>query len=488
MSPPRCPPSLLPALLVVLLSACASAPEPTPPPATLPGRWSTPLPHAGDPVAMQDWWRRTGDPALADLVAEADRRSPTVDIAAARVAQARAAAGSARASLWPSFGLGLSATRVRQPVTTQPAAPVTPGAPAAPSGSTSQAIELTTAQAGLDAAWEIDLFGARRQALSAAQARVRAGELQWHDARISLAAEVAQAYVGLRACEAVAQLLEQQARSQSRSAELTSQKVRVGFDAPATGALADAAAAESASRLGAQQAECDVLRQALVLLTGLPLETLQPRLAGGTARLPQPQAFTVREVPAQALSQRPDVRAAQEAVAAAAADLGSARAQRWPVLRLVGTLAAVATEVAGVRVNSSSWSIGPALQVPLFDGGLRASNVDAASARYDEARAQFELQARRAVREVEESLIRLDAAHRRTADAQRAAQGFAEHFRAAEQRWEVGAGSLIDMEDARRLALNAQAALVDVQRERVAAWIALYKAMGGGWDGTQGAE
>ena len=103
-------------------------------------------------------------------------------------------------------------------------------------------------------------------------------------------------------------------------------------------------------------------------------------------------------------------------------------------------------------------------------------------ARYDEARAVYEQQARNAVREVEEALLRLEAARQREADAQRAASGYRDYFAAAEQRWRVGAGSLIEMEDARRFALNAQAALIAVQRERVAAWITLYKATGGGWD------
>jgi outer membrane protein TolC len=107
--------------------------------------------------------------------------------------------------------------------------------------------------------------------------------------------------------------------------------------------------------------------------------------------------------------------------------------------------------------------------------------VDAAEARYMEARARYEQRARVAVREVEEALVRLDAATRREADAQKAALGFREYFDAAQARWDVGAGSLLDLEEARRNALTAAAALVTVQRERVTAWVNLYKAVGGGW-------
>lgn len=453
--------------LLALLAGCASGPPAPSAPERLPAEWAGPLPHGGDPRALGDWWMRLGDEALPALVAQAQADSPTLAQAAARIAQARAAARASRAGLWPSLDLGLGLQRERAPG-------LVPGG---------GEITSTTGRAGVDAAWELDLFGARRASVNAAQARVEAGALQWHEARISLAAEVAQALVSLRACEALAGVLSQEAQSQGRIAELTRQKVRVGFESPSNGALAEAGAADSASRLVAQQAECEVLRQSLVLLTGLPHPALVARLAGGTARLPQPAAFEVRSVPAEVLAQRPDVGAAQRAVAAAAAEVGSAQAQQWPALRLAGSIAALVTEVAGVRTHASTWSIGPALGVPLFDGGLRAANLEAARGRYDEARAQFEQQARLAVREVEEALVRLDAATRRGADAERAASGYREFFRAAEQRWQVGAGSLIEMEDARRLALNAEAALVGVQRERVAAWIALYKAVGGGWDG-----
>ena len=108
-------------------------------------------------------------------------------------------------------------------------------------------------------------------------------------------------------------------------------------------------------------------------------------------------------------------------------------------------------------------------------------------ARYDEARAALDGRLRSAVGDVEEALLRLDAATRREADAQRAAQGFRDYYAAAEQRWRVGAGSLIDREDARRIALNAQSALLTVQRERVTSWITLYRALGGGWSASDAA-
>ncbi|MED5617947.1 efflux transporter outer membrane subunit [Ideonella sp. BN130291] len=445
----------------VLLTACASGPADVPSAAAAPARWASTLPHEGHAAGLAGWWSRFDDPLLPELVSSAERDSPSVAQALARIGQARAALRSTRAGLWPQINLATNAAAVHEP---------------------GQDGHLYTASAGADAAWEIDLFGARRQSAAAAQARVEGSRLAWHDARVSLAAEVAQTYVSLRTCEALAAVYEEEAGSQGRIAELTRQKVKVGFDAPATGALAEAGAAEAANRLAAQRADCAAVVHALVALTGLPYDALARQLADRRARLPAAAPFQVAAVPAAVLAQRPDVAAAQRELAAAAADVGAAQAQRFPVLSLAGTIAAVATRVAGITTHGSSWSIAPAASLPLFDGGLRAAGVEGAQARYDEARALFEQRARQAVREVEEALLRLDAAQRREADAQRAARGYREYFAAAQNRWQVGAGSLIEMEDARRLSLNAQAALVGVQRERVAAWITLYKAVGGGWD------
>jgi outer membrane protein TolC len=119
--------------------------------------------------------------------------------------------------------------------------------------------------------------------------------------------------------------------------------------------------------------------------------------------------------------------------------------------------------------------------LPIFDGGRRAANVDAAQARYEEAAALYAARVRQAVREVEEALVNLESARLRTEDARVAFEGYRASFAATEARHRSGLASLVELEDARRTALAAETAWVALQRERVAAWIALYRAMGGGW-------
>ena len=455
------------AFTVLLLAACSTPRLPSQPETPLPERWQAVLPHGGDVQALADWWRRFDDPLLPDLVAQAQASSPTLAQAAARIGQARAGLQSAQAQRWPGVTLNAQAQR---------------GAAVASNLTTS-----TQASATADAQWEVDLFGGTRAQVAAAQARSEQATLGWHAARVSLAAEVAQTYVSLRSCEAQRGVFDEDARSQLQSATLTREKVRVGFESPANGALADGAAADAGNRAIAQRADCDVLMQTLAVLTGQPVAALRTRLAAGSGRLPQPAAFAVAMLPTQLLAQRPDIAAAERDVVAAAADVGVADAARYPRLTFNGSIGLASLRSGGATSDGSTWGFGPALSLPLFDAGQRAANRDAAMARYDEARAALDARLRTAVGEVEEALLRLDAATRREADALRAAQGFRDFYAAAEQRWRVGAGSLIEREDARRIALNAQSALLTVQRERVAAWVTLYRALGGGWSANDAA-
>jgi NodT family efflux transporter outer membrane factor (OMF) lipoprotein len=354
-------------------------------------------------------------------------------------------------------------------------------------GAASDFFSVSQASLAADASWEVDLFGGIRAQAAAAEARAEQATLAWHAARISLAADVAQAYVSLRSCEAFRVVLDEDAASQRQSAGLTREKVLVGFESPANGGLADGAAADAGNRAIAQRAECDVLLQSLSVLTGQPIAALGAQLADRRAQVPQPAAFMVSTLPTQLLAQRPDIAAAERAVVAAAAEVGVAEAARYPRLTFNGSLGVAGLRVGGVTVDGNTWGFGPALTLPLFDAGQRAANQDAALARYDEARAALDGRLRNAVGEVEEALLRLDAATRREADAQRAVQGFRDYYAAAEARWRIGAGSLIDREEARRIALNAQSALLTVQRERVTWWIALYRVLGGGWSASDAA-
>ena len=451
---------------VLALGGCASGPEPSPEPvavaaAVLPPAWQAPLPHGGQLVALRDWWRQFDDPLLVQLIDAAQAASASLASAASRIEQARATRVAAGAALLPTLDGSASVSRGSPDFVT-------------PLGS--------VASVGVQAGWELDLFGGRRAARDAAQARVDGAQAAWHDARVSVAAEVAGTYIDLRACEAQLEKADADAASRAETARLTELSRQAGFEAPANAALARASAAQGRSLLAQRRAQCDLQVKALVALTGLAEPPLRQRLAAATARVPQPAQLEVARVPAQALAQRPDLFGAERAWAAAAAEVSQARSQQLPRISLAGSIGAMHAEAGPISASGGVWTLGPVvISMPLFDGGARRANVDAARARYVEAEAQYRGKLRGAVREVEEALIRLQATAERSADARIAADGFADSLRGAQARQQGGLGSLFELEDARRSALQSQSALIDLERERSAAWIALYRALGGGW-------
>lgn len=451
-------------LLLMPLGLLACAPLQAPAPqasAELPARWHAPLPHNGQIADLSQWWQRLGDPVLVDLIAAAQAASPSMASAASRIAQARAAQATSLAALGPTLDASASASRG----VSQPGVPV-----------------ATIAQAGLQAAWEIDLFGANRAASGAARAREESAQAQWHEARVSVAAEVANQYIGYRSCQVQLALSRQDAGSRAETARLSGLTTRAGFTAPAQDALARASAAEAANRVIQQAALCDVAVKGLVALTALPEPDLKQKLIAALASQAQDAPFSVANIPADTLAQRPDVYSAEREVAAASLDVAVSDAQRYPRLGLSGSIGAMSYNPGGVSSDLTTWSIGPlALSLPLFDGGRRAANVDAAKARYDEAAALYRARVRQAVREVEEVLVNLQSTAARSNDTQLAAEGYRAAFKATQARYDRGLASLPELEEARRTALNADIAVLSLERERQLAWVALYRAAGGGW-------
>ena len=423
--------------------------------------WHAPLPHDGDVAELRRWWTQFDDPVLARLVDAAQAASPTIASAAARIEDARARSAAAGAALLPSLGATASAGRARQDVTL-------------PVGS--------SAGIGLQASWEIDVFGRNRAARDAAEARVEGAGASWHDARVVVAAETANQYLALRACESLLAEARLDAESRAETARLTELSMQSGFESRANAALTRASAAQGSVLVQQQSEQCEQTVKALVALTGIAEPDLRAQLAATTARLPQPAAIAVPSVPAAALAQRPDVFARARDVVAASADIGAAEADRWPRIVLAGSVGAARFESSFGSFSGTTWSIGPVgVSLPVFDAGARRANVVAARARYDEATSAYAATLRSAIRDVESALIALQGTADRSTDAQTAADNFEVSYRATEARYRSGFGTLFELEDARRSALAAQITLINLRRERVAAWIALYRALGGGW-------
>lgn len=457
---PRAFGRVLPALgLMAALAGCAAGPSyQAPQPNTL-ATWLAPLPHGGSPPAMERWWQQFGDPVLSRLIEQAEAGSPSLAQAWANIEKARATLATAEASGVPGLSGNGSLTRVRQQQLSQPRTD-------------------TTRSAGLDASWEIDLWGKVRRNTEAAHARVDARIDDWHDARVSLAAEVANTYVQYRACGLLADTYERELASTTQTDKATAAAVRAGFNPPSDGMLARASVASTRSTLISQRAQCELLVKSLVALTGHDEPALRLLLAQGATQVPQPQSIEVHSVPAEVLRQRPDLAAVERELAATSAEIGATRADLYPSLSLSGSIGLSAMSGAS---SVTTWSFGPSLSIPLFDGGRRRAAVSSAQASYDSALAGWRQRVRTVVREVEQALVNLDSTAQRASDAERAVDEYRHHFDSIEANWRAGNDSLLALEEARRSALSAEISLLTLQQNRVQYWIALYKAIGGGW-------
>ena len=454
--------------LPLCLAACAQvAPNKALPTEPTPSAWQAPvpdLPHQGHLTSLSQWWHQWHDVSLVALIDAAQAASPSLDAARARLDQAQAGLLLAQAMLGPNVDASLSSNRGRQTMLF--------GTPIA-----------TVTQARVGATWETDLFGQNRALRDATSLRLQGAQAAWHEARVSLAAEVANLYLGYRACDATVALLREDRESRAVTARLTQAQAEAGFATVSSAQMARSAVAEASARQRQQVAVCDIHIKGLVALTGLTESDLRRRLAASPSTSSvQAPPLAIETIPAKALAQRPDVFQAERNVAAVSRELGSAQAERYPKLSLSGTVGQMNLRMGGSGFDLSTWAIGPVtLSLPLWDNGRFDAHMADATAKYEEAAANYRAKVRQAVREVEEALVNLDSARGRLADLQSAASGYQAVYKGTQQRQQQGLASVGELEEARRTVLAAQAALTAQQRDTQLAWVSLYRAVGGGW-------
>ncbi|TGQ04850.1 MULTISPECIES: efflux transporter outer membrane subunit [unclassified Mesorhizobium] len=430
--------------------------------------WHATVPHGGRTGDLLSWWSTFSDRSLRGLLAASQSSSPSLESALAEIESARATLVTAQASLSPALTGAGAITR------------------SATGGSEANKVPpATTASASLDASWEIDLFGKARQKSEAARLRVEQRVADWHGARVSLAAEVADYYIQYRACRELERTYAAELVSQRETIRAMQTAESSGFASSADLALAGAGAATSAATLTAQRAECEVLIKSIARLAGGDEPRARSLLAMGKPGIPTPKAFRIAAVPAEALRQRPDINALELEVAASLAEIGAAKADLYPSLSLGGSLTIGSSSLTGAAVP---WSFGPALSIPLFDGGTRRAAVGSAAAAHNAAVATYKSGVLSAIAEVETVLVRIESTRRQIGDAATAARSYRAYFKAVDANWRAGGVSLLDREEARRSAQAAEVSLIETRRDAARYWIALYKALGGGWNDPRSVE
>jgi NodT family efflux transporter outer membrane factor (OMF) lipoprotein len=449
----------------LLLGACASlAPPPDPRLDGLPAAWAG-APADGVAAAQRQslraWWQQFNDPLLTGLVDSALAANTGVRSAQAALRQARALQDVAAAGLGPSLTASADAQRSR-----------------------SAGNSANRFGASLDAGWEIDLFGGQRSALAAGTASAEASAASLGDVQVSLAAEVALAYIGLRNAQARLAIAEANLASQQETLQITRWRQQAGLADMLQAEQAQAAAEQTRAALPPLQTTLAQARHALAVLTGAPPAALDARLASA-APVPQPSATLALAGPADTLRQRPDVRAAERRLAAEWARLAQADAALRPSLRLSGSLGLSALSLGGLgQAGAVAGSLLAGLSMPLFDGGALRGQQRAQQAVLDQAQEAWRASVLAALQEVEDALVALRNDQARLARLQAAAQAATNAATLANQRYRSGLVDFQTVLDTQRSQLSAQDSLASTGADLAADHVRLYKALGGGWSDT----
>lgn len=470
------------ALIVLSVSACSLQSDYLAPPLSNRASWSTGLGSATDiPASPERWWSALGDPAINALIDATFAGNPTLDKAVARLDEARAQVGINRADYFPTLNATGSINEANTRINSGGG-----GAGANASTSTGQLVGRSrTTSIGPSLTWELDLFGRVRSSADASRSRLDARTADAQSTRLSLAAQVATTVLDWRACTHSVEVDAAEIDSREKTLALMRRKLAAGFAAQVEVASVTRDLAAAQGTLVAQQEVCARDVNALVELSNLErnalLDSLAQPLPTGDATdmvstyMPTPPASTP-QLPATVLLAHPSVIAADHEAAAAWADIGAARADRFPKLDLSAALTGQWIRYGGSTLSLTSWSVAPGIAATLFDAGKGASNVDAAQARYRQAAADLQATVRTTVKEVENALAAQQSAEARIALSQQSEAAAQVAFNAMQAKWDNGTASLLELEDARRQYAIAKDSVITAARDRVSAWVELVRA------------
>ena len=443
----------------------------------VPEKWHATLPHDGKVENLASFWAQYDDATLLHFIESAQTASESIAAAKTRIAEAKSNRVSTRANTLPTIDGSISASRSVQ----QPELVGTGGQ--AQFGSLGGQTATNNYSVGAQAAWELDVFGANSVLLNAAERQLSATEADWHEARVSVAAETATAYFNQRFCQLQQAVLMEEVQSLSDSLKATEASIRAGFSAEATGNLASASLANAKLQLNTQEASCAIGIKELVALTALTEEEVRNQLASQTFVSDMTvERLSINQLPADVIKQRPDIYSAEAALVNAAANIAGRKAAKYPRVALNGSIGWLWLTGVGFKGDGEVWSLGPVtVTLPLYDGGKRQAKLEATEVAYEESAQRYRSKVRHAVKEVETALVNLHSAKTKREDLDVAVKGYRAAFKATEIKVNAGFANLIELEESRRFALQAEINRLNVQQSSYNAWISLYRAVGGGW-------
>jgi len=459
---------LLVATALIGLAGCKVGPNYKAPQTAAPGSWTSGMTGglsgtAADTNLLARWWTVFKDPTLSELIERARAGNLDLKQAEARVREARAQRGIAKAALFPTVGANASASRVT-------------ASKESGNGATSDLYA-----AGFDASWELDLFGGKRRSLEAATASWQASVESMNDVMVSLLAEVALNYVEVRSDQALLSITESNLTSRSETYDLTRWRHEAGLTTQLDEEQAKASLEQVRAQIPTLRTSLEQAKYRLAVLLGQPPGSLKELLAEAKA-VPVAPADVAVGVPAEALRRRPDVRSAERKLAAQTAEIGVAEAARYPSFSLLGSIGVESLGFANLYSASARAAQGAAKAAwTLFDGGSIRQNIKLQTAMQEEALSFYESTVLGALQDVENGLVAYANEQGRRDSLAVAVQSSQNAFELAREQYSSGLVGFQTVLDTQQSLLSAQDQLAISEAKVTSNLISLYKALGGGW-------
>lgn len=473
--------SLLP-LLLWSVSGCAIGPRYVRPEVPIPTTWrDAPADQMTAPLESLDkWWTSFRDPVLDGLIERAVAGNLDLQIAAARIHEARAARGIAAAAARPQVDASAAYARTRRSES------VPPFKDTADSESPFGTRDQNVFEAGFDASWEIDVFGGVRRDKEAALAQVQATEEAQRDVLVTLLADVARTYVELRGAQRQLTILDETLRSERDTLGLVKARADAGLATDLDVARAEGLVATTVSQRPVLIRQAGEAVHRLGVLVGEGPDALAEQLAPPAA-IPFSPPELPAALPSELLSRRPDVRQAERELAAATARIGVARADLFPRFAILGSFGHLSDEPGDLpALRSQFWSVIPGVRWPILSGGRIRANIRVQGARQEQAQKTYEKTILTALQDVADALL----AHTRELDRQASLRtAIVANRRALDvslDRYTSGVESFLSVLDAQRSVYAADDALAQSERSLAVSLIAVYKSLGGGWSPESG--
>jgi multidrug efflux system outer membrane protein len=454
-------------LCVLTLTGCLVGPNYHPQEANVPSAWTgtaAPIKATSEYANLVHWWTAFNDPNLTSLVVRAVKSNLDLKQAEARIRQARAQRGVVASALWPAADATASYTRARTP------------------GFGAPSVSANLFQTGLDAAWELDVFGGTRRAVEAADADIQFAVEDRRDVLVTLVSEVALDYIDLRGFQQEIVIARNNLKAQQETANVTRKRFQGGFVGALDVANADAQVATTASVIPGLETSAQQTIYSLSVLLGLEPAALLKELSPSSV-IPTTPPDVPLGIPAELLRRRPDIRRAEAQIHAATANIGVATADLFPKFSLTGNLSFQNEHLNDLIVwKNRAWSYSPAVDWQIFNAGRVSSNIEVQKALMQQSVLTYQQTVLTALQDVENALVAYTKEYQRRKSLVDSVAANRKAVDYSTQLYTQGLTDFLNVLNAQRSLFATEDALVVSTRNLSTDLVALYKALGGGWD------